>query len=53
MEDINDIVGCASCDTFSFLPHFGGFETFEDALRNNRIILFGALTKQNQQSTEN
>ena len=24
-EDNSDIVGCASCDTFSFLLHFGGF----------------------------
>lgn len=59
MEDISDIVGCASRDTFSFLSHFDGFVAshlyswWQAALRNNRIILFGALTKQNQQSTEN
>lgn len=29
------------------------YSWWQEALRNNRIILFGALTKQNQQSTEN
>ena len=29
------------------------YSWWQEALRNNRIILFGVLTKQNQQSTEN